>query len=104
MREPGDPDVAAEVVALYVREARLSLDRIRAAWDTGDWVTLERAAHKLKGGCAAVGAREVERVCAGIASRARANSGDGISASIAELGAALEATLAELFVWVKGGT
>ena len=45
----GDLAFEQELLALYVTDAREQLAVIEAAMATGDWGTVQRAAHQLKG-------------------------------------------------------
>lgn len=67
-------DVLAEMVRLLVRDAPVQMAAARAALEKGDAEGLRRAAHALKGSAGALGARELQALCAGI--EASASSGE----------------------------
>lgn len=63
LNEEGQPDVVAEVLALFRRETPSRLDAIRSAAAKGDAALLARAAHTLKGAAATIGAEAMEAAC-----------------------------------------
>jgi HPt (histidine-containing phosphotransfer) domain-containing protein len=63
LTQPGEPDVLAEVLGLFLLEAAGRLETIRAAAAAGDAAALERAAHTFKGAAGAVGAMTLQAAC-----------------------------------------
>jgi HPt (histidine-containing phosphotransfer) domain-containing protein len=59
----GDGQLLALLVEEYDRDARVQLDRIRAALAEGDPHGVERAAHTLKGASANIGAARLADAC-----------------------------------------
>jgi HPt (histidine-containing phosphotransfer) domain-containing protein len=60
---PGEPDVLAEVLNLFLVEVPLRMDRLRNAWAAGNIEEVHRAAHSLKGSAGNIGARRLAEVC-----------------------------------------
>lgn len=60
---PGEPDVLNEVLGLFVEDVPVRIARLRAAWQSGDAVAVQRAAHSLKGSAGNIGATEMLAVC-----------------------------------------
>lgn len=60
---PGEPDVLAEVLNLFLVEVPPRLDRLRNAWASGNIEELRRVAHSLKGSAGNIGARRLYEVC-----------------------------------------
>src|SRR5688572_20851809 len=71
LSRPGEPDVAGEVLTLFVTDAPARLAAIAAAVSAGDAVALEAAAHALKGAAAAIGAIALRTSCAELETTAR---------------------------------
>ena len=69
-RELGDDDgtMIAEIVALYLAQARELLRQLTAAADTSDEAQLRELAHFLKGSSSAVGGIGLARLCQGLES------------------------------------
>jgi len=59
----GDPEFAAETVALYLQITPGALTDARAALARGDWKTVHRTFHSLKTSCAMVGGRRLVAIC-----------------------------------------
>ena len=60
---PGEPDVLAEVLELFLVEVPARLDRLRNAWAAGNIEEVRRAAHSLKGSAGNIGACRLYEVC-----------------------------------------
>ena len=73
-RVVGDNELLDEVIGLFLDEAPLMLSEIGGAIDRRDSRSLERAAHKLKGSAANLGADAVAHVAGGLDAMGR--SGD----------------------------
>jgi HPt (histidine-containing phosphotransfer) domain-containing protein len=76
LREPGQPDPLAELIQLFLRDARPRLDRMEAAANTGDWPQLAAVTHALKGSASNLGARRLAALCATLEKRAKAGDGE----------------------------
>lgn len=93
----GDPDLAREVMALFLDQ---SADVLRAVRETADPVARAEAAHLLKGSARAIGAARVA-ACAERVERLPAHAAEGevlaaiadLHASVAEARAAIAAEL-----------
>ena len=60
---PGEPDVLAEVLRLFLNEVPPRMVRLRNAWQGGNIEEMHRAAHSLKGSAGNIGARRLYDVC-----------------------------------------
>jgi HPt (histidine-containing phosphotransfer) domain-containing protein len=60
---PGEPDVLAEVLKLFLEEVPPRIARLRNAWQAGSIEEVHRAAHSLKGSAGNIGARRLFEVC-----------------------------------------
>ena len=60
---PGEPDVLAEVLQLFLQEVPLRMDRLRIAYAAGNIEEVYRAAHSLKGSAGNIGAQRLMGVC-----------------------------------------
>ena len=60
---PGEPDVLAEVLKLFLEEVPPRIARLRNAWQAGNIQEVHRAAHSLKGSAGNIGARRLFEVC-----------------------------------------
>ena len=69
-----DPDgdgFFQEVVSTFLANTAPQIETLKEACAAGDPHLVERAAHKLKGGCAAIGATGLSRMCADLERLAR---------------------------------
>jgi len=69
---PGEPDVLAEILTVFLAEVPRRIDRLTTAWRAGDVADVQRAAHSLKGSSGNIGADALFEVCKQIDERARA--------------------------------
>ena len=91
LRELGrelEQDVLGEVVAAFRKLAPELLGEMEAAEARGDWSSLARAAHTLKGGSAQIGARALSTLARGVETAAKAGQGEGLAVLVAECRAA----------------
>jgi len=70
----GQPDIVAEVVALFLRDAPARLAEIRDAVGRGDLSAAARAAHTLKGSAGHLGAKTLTLLAARFDEKARAGA------------------------------
>jgi len=63
LEDEDQPNVVAELVALFVEHTPPKLKQLAEAIETHDLAALRRAAHSLKGSSANVGARGMQHVC-----------------------------------------
>jgi len=69
---PGEPDVLAQVLNLFLQETPKRIDRLKAACREGDPDEVHRTAHSLKGSVGNIGARAMFSVCRDLDDHARA--------------------------------
>ncbi|MHB2015776.1 MAG: response regulator [Candidatus Xenobia bacterium] len=61
--KPGGPEQVRRLIELYVEETRQCMAELQTAAEQGDLVRTRRAAHKLQGTSATVGAQKVASLC-----------------------------------------
>ena len=94
---PGEPDVLKELFTLFLEDVPDRIARLRAAWQAGDAVGVQRAAHSLKGSAGNIGATKLHAVCAVLDAQGR--SGD--LAPLAPMVASLDAEYARVAAEIK---
>jgi two-component system sensor histidine kinase/response regulator len=85
LREPGQPDPLAELIELFLRDARPRLADMHAAAAAGDWVKVGAGAHALKGSASNLGARRLSASCAVLEKQGKVNEGAQAPATLAEV-------------------
>ena len=96
---PGEPDVLAEVLTLFIDEGRRRVDRIRSSVQARDAAELHRAAHSFKGSSGNIGAHDLHALCREIDDRARVGDITGAGLLMDDLDreyARVEAAIAHL--------
>jgi HPt (histidine-containing phosphotransfer) domain-containing protein len=93
---PGEPDVLKELFALFLEDVPGRIERLRAAWQAGDAVAVQRAAHSLKGSAGNIGATQLHAVCASIDAQGRSGDLAPLPAMIASLDAEYANVQAEI--------
>jgi HPt (histidine-containing phosphotransfer) domain-containing protein len=83
---PGEPDVLAEVLSLFLEEAPPRIARLRNAWASGNIEEVHRAAHSLKGSAGNIGARRMYEVCRRLDEQGRSDDRSGVGQLVDELG------------------
>ncbi len=92
LQPPGEPDVLKEVLQLFLDDVPVRIERLRAAWQAGNAVEMQRAAHSLKGSAGNIGANDLLAVCRVLDDRSK--SGD--LSNLPELVASLDAEFARV--------
>ena len=69
---PGEPDVLAEILTVFLGDVPQRIDHLKAAWRDGNAADVQRAAHSLKGSSGNIGARALHEVCRQIDERSKA--------------------------------
>lgn len=69
---PGEPDVLAEILTVFLAEAPRRIERLKSAFRAGNALEVQRAAHSLKGSSGNIGADGMFEICRQIDERARA--------------------------------
>ena len=90
LREPGQPDPLAELIELFLRDARPRLEGMRAAAAAGDWPKVAAGAHTLKGSASNLGARRLSARCAALEKQGKVNDGPQAAATLAEVNCEFE--------------
>jgi signal transduction histidine kinase/DNA-binding response OmpR family regulator len=86
----GAEDVLGPLVQTYATSSADDLTTLRRLAAEGQWRDVERAAHRLKGGSASLGAVRVAALCAAIEERVRAQRTAEVGPLITQLGEELE--------------
>lgn len=60
---PGEPEVLKQVLQLFLEDVPGRIERLRAAWQAGNAVEVQRSAHSLKGSAGNIGASNLRAVC-----------------------------------------
>ncbi len=84
---PGEPDVLAEVLRMFLSEVPPRMDRLRNAWAAGNIEEVHRAAHSLKGSAGNIGARAFFAVCSQLDERGKTGDLAGVAPLIDALAA-----------------
>ena len=71
LREPGQPDPLKSLVELFLRDARLRLDKMAGALEQSDAAALISNAHTLKGSARNLGAAHLGHLCADLEKTAK---------------------------------
>jgi HPt (histidine-containing phosphotransfer) domain-containing protein len=71
---PGEPDVLKELLTLFLEDVPPRIEKLRVAWQAGDAVAVQRAAHSIKGSSGNIGATDLYAVCSRLDAQGR--SGD----------------------------
>jgi HPt (histidine-containing phosphotransfer) domain-containing protein len=74
LQQASEPDLIAELIAVYFEEAGPMVAELRAAHSRADVGGVARAAHALKGASTNLGIRRIVALCAGVEDRAHAGS------------------------------
>jgi PAS domain S-box-containing protein len=74
LQRPGQPDLLAKVIGLYLKDSQELVDKILAAAEGRDFTSLRDASHSLKSRSATLGAWRVAELCKELETGARAQS------------------------------
>ena len=85
LQAPGEPDLAAELAAIFLADAPARLAAIHGAVRSGDAHALREAAHTLKGSATTFGALGVASVCRRLEDMGRGGGLDEAAALLPEL-------------------
>ena len=83
---PGEPDVLAQVLNLFLVEVPPRVDRLRNAWASGNIEEVHRLAHSLKGSAGNIGARRLYDVCRQLDTMSQSDDPAGSAALVDALG------------------
>jgi HPt (histidine-containing phosphotransfer) domain-containing protein len=90
LQRPGAPDLADELVSMFLEDAPRHIAAIREGARTGDALAVEQAAHTLKGDAAHLGARELQEVAGRLMDLGRKGAALEAWSFVEELEAAFE--------------
>lgn len=83
---PGEPDILAEVLSLFLSEVPPRLERLRNAWADGNIEEVHRAAHSLKGSAGNIGANALFAVCKELDEKSRVGDVSAVGPLVDALG------------------
>ena len=89
-QRPGEPDIVAEVTAIFLDDAPARMTALREAAVRGEIATAGRAAHTLKGSAGHLGARTLVALCARFEEKARAGADFDAAFAVEAIEAELE--------------
>jgi two-component system, sensor histidine kinase and response regulator len=95
-RVGGDPQLLAEIAALFLQDLPRALGELRKAVAARDPAAIERHAHALKGSVSNFGAQEAREAAQSLETQARKGSLDTIDDSLSKLDHALAQLRPEL--------
>lgn len=81
----GDEEFAGELVQVFLDDAAVQLERLRAAVERADCGEAAEAAHRLKGAGGNVGAELVAEVCHELEAAGRGGSVESLATGLANL-------------------
>ena len=93
---PGEPDVLAEVLNLFLAEVPPRMTRLRNAWAAGNIKEVQRAAHSLKGSAGNIGAQGMFDVCRQLDGLGRSGNLEAASTLVAALDVEFDKVQAEI--------
>jgi HPt (histidine-containing phosphotransfer) domain-containing protein len=85
LQAPGEPDIVAEVIELFIDDSRRRVAAMGAALERGDAVALGHDAHGLKGSSANVGANRLRGLCEAVERLGKSKTLDGAAELLGEL-------------------
>lgn len=89
----GDQEFESELLSLFIDDAKQHIQAAEAAIEVGDFKTLEREAHHLKGSSGNVGAQFMQSIAYDLEQEALHLSADGVVNKIHQLKTSLEAVI-----------
>lgn len=63
LNEPGEPDLVAELVDIFVQTSPDMLDDIKKSVEARDFIAIKKSGHKLKGSSGNLGAEALSELC-----------------------------------------
>ena len=82
---PGEPDVLAEVLQLFLDEGPSRLGKLRNAWAARNIQEVQRVAHSLKGSAGNIGATAMFEICKALDDAGRLGNTDAVPGLIDSL-------------------
>lgn len=98
---PGEPDVLAEVLQLFLDDVPVRIGRLRGACQAGNALEVQRAAHSLKGSAGNIGANGLLAVCRDLDDQSRAGDLSNAAALVAAIEAEFGRVEAEIRELIK---
>lgn len=99
----GDEEFAGELVRIFLDDAAVQLERLRAAVERADCLETAEAAHRLKGSGGNVGADVLAEACQRLEAAGQAGRVDSFPAGLAEIARELHRARALFESERKGG-
>ena len=100
---PGEPDILAEILKLFLDDVPVRIERLRNAAAMGNIQEVHRSAHSLKGSAGNIGARDLYEVCRQIDERGKAGDLAGAAALVDALKVEFARVETEIHRLLKSG-
>ena len=91
-----DPGFTVQVLEMFSRQAPTCIEEMRTSLESGDYTTMWKSAHKLKGTCLNIGAKKVAESCKDIERKGRNLEVSGLQGLIMQLEVDYNSTFKEL--------
>jgi HPt (histidine-containing phosphotransfer) domain-containing protein len=91
-----DPGFTIQVLEMFSRQAPTCIEEMRTSLESGDYSTMWKSAHKLKGTCLNIGAKKVAEICKDIERKGRNLEVSGLQGLIMQLEVDYNSTYKEL--------
>jgi HPt (histidine-containing phosphotransfer) domain-containing protein len=101
LREFGGMPLAERVAKEFLRECTSMIDTLEKAVQSGDASAIKKAAHRLKGASASVGATKASSMASSLEVRASKGSVEGADASVGELSTELQRAQDAIATFIK---
>jgi HPt (histidine-containing phosphotransfer) domain-containing protein len=95
LKEMGGQEFLTELIEMFLQQAETIMDEIKNFSNTKDASSLSKSAHKLKGSCLNLGAKDMSAICQIIENSSRENNLENIDSNLSDLLNIYEITVAE---------
>lgn len=96
LQDPGEPDVVAELIAMFLADSAERMSRVQEAARAGDVRAIGLEAHALKGSAALLGAEHLRLAAGEVEARARTDGMEAMGPPVDMMRLSLETTLRAL--------
>lgn len=84
-QEPGEPDIVAELIEIFLDDCPGRLEAIRAGVEQNDAAAVAASAHALKSSCAQLGVLRMSAMCQYLEAQGKAGDLDGTQEIVVDL-------------------
>lgn len=96
LKEVGGDEFLSELITMFLDQADSIMEDIKTFHDNKDSDSLSKAAHKLKGSCLNLGAKDMGAICQTIELQTRENNFNDLDKNIESLSSIYEKTSLDL--------